>query len=427
MPGTGRAVSFWCNLARVEDRLFTERRLRLYASGAVVGSILAAVLVWCGLAHGEFVVGPDNKFATIDFCWMWVSGKFAASSDPVRVYDPTVFSGLYRAVFGPAGCIYRFEQHYDYPPTFLFFTYPLGLLSYLNAFVVWIGVTFIVYVAGTYAILPRVAALVAATAPFTVLENIHYGHNGLLTAGLMGLALAHLERRPWLSGVFLGLLTYKPQFGVLFPLVLLASRNWRALASATAASLILAAVAAIAFGPEGWPSFVSSLFDRSAGFSPDQGAYIKGLQSIYGLLYWLGAGARLAAEVQAVISVVVAIAVCAVWAKPVPYALKAAILCFAVLMVTPYALFYDLCILSVGVAFLVNDGLARGFLPGERVLTLACFVGLFGVDFVAPEIVGPVVTADLLCIAGRRVLRRRPNASTTWRGSPAATADGIPA
>jgi len=40
-----------------------------------------------------------------------------------------------------------------------------------------------------------------------------------------------MEGRPWVSGIFLGLLTYKPQLGVLFPLALLASRSWRALGS----------------------------------------------------------------------------------------------------------------------------------------------------------------------------------------------------
>jgi hypothetical protein len=89
----------------------------------------------------------------------------------------------------------------------------------------------------------------------------------------------------------------------------------------------------------------------------------------------------------------------AVWARPVPYALKAATLVAASVAVTPYVLHYDLCVMSIAVAFLVSDGLARGFLPGERILMLACFLGLF----VIAEPVGPVICATLLCLAARRI------------------------
>jgi len=105
-------------------------------------------------------------------------------------------------------------------------------------------------------------AVIAALAPIVVLENVLLGSNGFLTAGLVGLALFFVERRPSLSGILLGLLTYKPQFGVLFPLALLASRNW-----ATATSPGLAGAAAAAFGYRGWPSLISSLFDRNASFT----------------------------------------------------------------------------------------------------------------------------------------------------------------
>jgi hypothetical protein len=46
-------------------------------------------------------------------------------------------------------------------------------------------------------------------------------------------------------------------------------------------------------------------------------------------------------------------------------------------MVTPYVQIYDLCILSIAIAFLVKDSLLGGFLPGERTAILTCWVGLF--------------------------------------------------
>jgi len=91
-----------------------------------------------------------------------------------------------------------------------------------------------------------------------VFVNISHSHNGFLTAALLGTALVVLERRPWLAGMLFGLLIYKPQFGVLIPLVLIATGRWRAFAGAalTVAALTLATL--IAFGAEVWRAFFAS-------------------------------------------------------------------------------------------------------------------------------------------------------------------------
>ena len=73
-------------------------------------------------------------------------------------------------------------------------------------------------------------------------------------------------------------------------------------------------------------------------------------------------------------------------------------------MVPPYILFYDLCILTVAVAFLVRDGMSRGFLPGERTVILICFAALFFVQ--VP--IGPVVCTVLFFLTVRRILAYRP-------------------
>ena len=130
-------------------------------------------------------------------------------------------------------------------------------MPYLLAFAVWSSVLLALYLAVTYAIIPRVGTIIAALTPFAVARNVQLGHNGTLTAGLIGLPLVLLEQRPLLAGVFLGFLTYKPQFGLLFPVALLASRNWRALSGAAASSVGLALAAALAFGGRTWPWFLS--------------------------------------------------------------------------------------------------------------------------------------------------------------------------
>jgi hypothetical protein len=244
--------------------------------------------------------------------------------------------------------------------------------------------------------------VIAALCPFFVAVNADFGHNGFITAALVGFSLAFLELRPWLSGIFLGLLTYKPHIGVLFPLALLASRNWRALASATVATVILGVGAVFAFGSESWASFIHALLDRQSTLSPDSAVPLA-LHSVFGLLRWAETSGKVSWGGHLVVAAIVALAVWVVWAKRIPFSLKAAVLCIGSAMVPPYILFYDLCILTIAVAFLVRDGLSRGFLSGERTVILICFAALFLVQ--VP--IGPVVCAALFFLAVRRILAHR--------------------
>lgn len=53
-----------------------------------------------------------------------------------------------------------------------------------------------------------------------------FGQNSFLTAALLGGSLLLLDKRPIVAGVLIGLLSYKPQFGLLIPLVLVATGRW---------------------------------------------------------------------------------------------------------------------------------------------------------------------------------------------------------
>src|SRR5436309_2254785 len=86
-----------------------------------------------------------------------------------------------------------------------------------------------VYAAGTS--VDPIWLLLAAAYP-AVFVNLGHGHNGFLTAALLGGALVLLDRRPIVAGVLFGLMAYKPQFGLMIPLVLIATGRWRAFAAA---------------------------------------------------------------------------------------------------------------------------------------------------------------------------------------------------
>lgn len=92
--------------------------------------------------------------------------------------------------------------------------------------------------------------------------NLGHARDGFLTAALFAGALTQLDRRPLIASMLIGLLAYKPQFGLLIPLVLTVSgRRHVFFAAATVAALALAVT--LAFGADAWSAFfVSTKFSR---------------------------------------------------------------------------------------------------------------------------------------------------------------------
>lgn len=206
--------------------------------------------------------------------------------------------------------------------------------------------------------------LLAAAYP-AVFINLGHGHNGFLTAALFGGALVLLDRRPLVAGLLFGLLAYKPQFGLLIPLVLIASGRWRAFAAASATVIVLTIVTTLAFGPQVWDAFLASMqFTRAVVLEAGETGWEK-IQSVFSWVRMWGGPVPLAYAIQGLLTIALAAALTWLWRSEAAFALKAAALAMAAMLATPYALDYDMMLLAVALAFLAASGLARGFAPYE--------------------------------------------------------------
>jgi len=375
--------------------ILTERRVTLYGGGLLAGYVGAFALRFFA---GKWLIDESGNPVSLDFVWIWVGAHFALARDAVGAFDYSTFSAAQAALVGQPRGNYPY-YHWLYPPTVLLLIAPFALLPYIVAFFAWIFATLCFYLAAVYAILPRALAVLLAVLPFVVVENIYLGHTGFIVAGLLGFSLAFMDRRPYLSGIFLGLLTCKPQFGLLFPIVLVIAGQWRVIAGATASGLLFAIAAAVAFGPGAWVLFVLSLQGHNPStFMPDDNLDAMH-QTFFGVMHWSGAGLALTWATHLAVAILIAALVCLIWLRPVSHSLKAAALSIGALTLTPYMLAYDLPAISVPVAFLVRDALSSGFIRGERLALLGCFVSLFLCVYVP---IGPIV---LLVLMGLVVLR----------------------
>jgi hypothetical protein len=322
----------------------------------------------------QWLIDAEGRGIPADFVNVWAAGKLVLLGFPDWSYVWKVHKEIENAAVG-----YTFPGYYGwhYPPPFLAIAAVLAWLPYAAAYAAWMVATFPLYVATIRGILgPKIGYWLAFGFP-AVLANAMAGQNGFLTASLIGGTLAFMERQPLLSGVCLGLLTYKPQFGVLFPLALIASRRWTVFVTAALVALAMAGLSAAAFGIESWKAFFHWLPIASEAFLSEGKAEFGKLQSLYGLVRTLHGGEPLAWVLQLALSAAAAVTVCWFWFRKEPFPQQAALLGAAVLLATPYIYMYDVVALAVPVAFLLREALVTGFLPGERSALLAGAVLIF--------------------------------------------------
>ncbi|HEX7776875.1 MAG TPA: glycosyltransferase family 87 protein [Parvibaculum sp.] len=370
--------------------------------------VLCASLLAChlwvlgqSLRGGLWIVGLDGVPRQIDFNAYWAAGRFIAEGHAASAYNATELAGLLTRNFGDALAGANFP--FFYPPLFLFAVAPLGLFPYALAAALWIGATLVAYLAAMRAILPRREILLLALAAPAMLWCICVGQNGLLTAALAGGALALLDRRPVAAGILFGALAYKPQFGVLIPLVLVATGRWRTFFSAAATVAALLALSGFAFGWNVFPAFIDAMNAANASLLGRGALPWFKMQSVYGFVRMLGFGAPAAWAVHGAIALAVAAATLALWRSKASPEIKAAALATAMLVVSPYSCIYDLPLVTVPVVFLIRDGLARPLSLAEKLALGAAYM----LPLVFPEVHFPVGPAIYLLLTGVIFVRWR--------------------
>jgi arabinofuranan 3-O-arabinosyltransferase len=391
---------------------------RLMDSICVAVVVAEAVFLGGSYLRGTWLIAPGGGGVATDFVNVWAAGKLALAGHAAAAYDwPTHKFAEVSAVGHP------FDGYYGwhYPPPFLFVAAALALLPYAPALLLWAAATFSAYLVAIRAIVgDRGGYLLAAAFP-PVIANFFVGQNGFFSAALFGGTLVLIERqRPIAAGVLLGLLTYKPHLGVLFPIALIAAGEWRVFVSACIVAVLMTAASWLAFGSDSWLAFVGHIGQSSQAVFAEGKADLTKLQTAFGLARDVGGGETAAWIVQAAVALAAAAGVALVWRSRLAYEIKAATLGTAAMLVTPYLYTYDLAVLAVPLAYLFRLGRERGFLAHELpAIGLACLLILIFILPVAKAPVGFVAVLIVAALIAYRTLVLR-DARTQGRPPPPA-------
>jgi len=382
----------------------TSERLRLLTWAALLLFVAYSAVYVSTLDFGH-LLPRDGKLHVIgrDFLNFWMYGRAAAEPNPGRYYDLGTYWAATNAITGPG---YP-PQLWSYPPTVMLFAAPFGLLPYMAALALWTAIGVAAFILGLrlWTKDPRylVPLLLAPPAIFGMVS----GQFAFLTTAAMLAVLRWRVTRPLLAGFILGLLTLKPQLGVFFPILLLATRSWKMILVAAATAVAMAALTSLIWGGDVWLAYFSHGIANQTLVLTDP----KNLSELHMATLFINARSAglsigAAGVIQAIASVLAAVLVWTTFSRR-PHAddLRAnAIFLACATFGTPYLMSYDTLPLVVAMLLLMPSSNV-----GRLLTLLAWGLQLLQFAFGLFHLPGPALVPIVIAL----YLVKQP-ASSTW-------------
>lgn len=357
-------------------------------------AMLLALCTW-GVCAVDFATpglidGAGNiKFQ--DFLPLYVSARLITQDQANHLYDPQVTAeGMQAVVLQSA----KVSLPNLYGPQVGLFLVPLSRFSFPAAARIWIIASLLVYAACLCLVWKSCPALrtrfgLVALCAIAFPPLFHFFVRGQLSALVLACFtaafLAFRADRPWLAGVALGFLVFKPQFLVAIPIVLLLSQAWKTFAGLFVAAGAQLAFARIYFGPMAMNAYFGMLWHISRvigrvelSLAPIQMHSLRAFWSL--LIPW-----PVVATALYVLSSVVVVGVAAVvWKSSSPLSIRFSALTLAAVLVNPHLFVFDLLVLAPVLLLLVDWTLSNADDPSSATLRLLLYLA-----FVLP-LVGPL-------------------------------------
>jgi len=348
----------------VKHRWLTRERVVIY-SGAFLLIQVILLVIWAAAYWGLHVrtVPPLG----VDFRVYWSASYVTLHQGALAAFDHNALIPVEAKLLADVAMDPAYAP-WVYPPNFQLLIYPLALLPYPASYALFISAGLACcLLACTPIVKPEALPWVTVIAFPGIWVAIVTGQNSLLTLALAMTALTLLERRPLLAGVCAGALAIKPQLAVLFPLLFICGRHFRALGAMAAMWIFSCVLSGLIFGPQLWLKF----FEAASWFSStlvERGgdAMWNGMATVFAFARQLGADIPVAYAFHAAIALPVVGASAILWARNAHggFEVRAATFGISTLLVQPYLMYYDLVWLILPIAYLAIDHAKRGTWSG---------------------------------------------------------------
>lgn len=346
-----------------------------------------------------------DKLPELDFLCFYAASSLALSGKSTAVYDARLFLEEEARI---SQGNYSGARPFWYPPTYILIVLPLSLIPFLFSLTLWCIISLLGFLIVLKRTCPHSLTIWVALAFPATFQNAVRGQNGFLSVIFMGGGLLLLERSPYIAGLLLGLMTYKPSLAALIPVALLAGRQWRAVGGAITSAVGMALISLVVFGPETWLAYLRQLSVIAARITPD--FCFEFNTTVYAAAAHFGSNPRLGKMLHWLVMGIVALAVAWSWSRKGSLANRGSILIIGMLLFPPYLLVYDLTLLALPIAWLAWQGLTTGWSAGEELLLMFGFLlPLLGPLLAAATGVqiAPFILVALVIVVLRRLSRER--------------------
>lgn len=387
-----------------------------YQKSTLIVVSIGALALYAGVYIG--VIMTSENLLTVhdtiiggDFIVFWTAAQAAAEGNALVIYDAAVMENLLLENF-PGRDSYKLT--WQYPPTMFLVIAPLAAFGYVPALWLWGAGTAAMFGAALLSLWRKHSALLIAFASAVAFQALITGQTGFFTAALIAVAAAFAGTRPVIAGIAAGLLTIKPQFGLLIPIAFAAAGCWRAFGVAAIVGGALAALSLILFGPEAWIAFKDAASSHGGMMSTDVFPYNK-LITTLGFLTLMGAPSALAMAGQMLAALCLAVFVFFVWRRTDQWDLRAMALCIATPLASPYAMYYELTIFIPAIFLLARRGMETGWLSWERPALIALWTAPLFTPGDKGSVLSFLIAASAFVLCARHImatLNKEPKAET---------------
>jgi len=366
------------------------RQLRTH--GAILALCLWSVYVWNVATPG--LLDRSGNLKGTDFSQFYTLGSVGLAHRAADLFNEEAQAEITaRRVPGAAGIRYIPL----YPPQVSIFFAPLAVLPYGVALVLWLALSALLYGLCCYVLwraCPRLrnerwTVLLLAIAFPGFFHLIVWGQTSALalacfTAGFF----LFRDDRPFLAGLALGCLIFKPQLGIAAAFVFAYMRAWRVVAGGILSAAAQLGVPALYYGAESvraWVRIMSSAVYNVVEFRPYQAHSLR--------MFWtmLIPGRTLPFALYILSAVVILGLTAAVWShRPtLPLALRYSSLLVASVLVAPHLIVYDLVILAP-VFLLLSDWVVAHSLIAQRPDSMPYMKVVLYLAYLSPLAGGPI-------------------------------------
>jgi alpha-1,2-mannosyltransferase len=329
--------------------VITKKRLTVWGIG-LFG------LTWFIYAHTMMTTGlidRAGRFKGTDYTFFYVMGSLVLDGRTDALYNPDAHLKQGQLRIEP-GLQLRAEYP-NYGPQIALLFSPLALLPFGWSLAVFLLLTALCYGLSVWLVWREceglrdhghLVALLAGSSPL-FLTLFRYGQ--LTAVGLLIFSagfVAMRRQRFFVAGLILGCLAYKPQFGVVLGVVLLASRHWRVLAGAAAAVAVQLASAWLSAGAAPLAQYAGILWTlmRNPRLVEIHPTELHSLRGFFQLL--VHSPAAVTACFFVALAVVLAAAV-RTWSACAPLGLKWGAVVLLTVLASPHLIAYDLVLLTI--------------------------------------------------------------------------------